>query len=69
MHHIREKEMATHSSTLAWRIPWTDSLVSYSPWGRKQLDTTEQLTHTHTYAHIHVINNILKGKILLTIEI
>ena len=27
-----EKEMATHSSVLAWRIPWM-SLVSYSPWG------------------------------------
>ena len=26
-----EKEMATHSSILAWRIPW--SLVGYSPWG------------------------------------
>ena len=24
------------------------SLVSYSPWGCKELDTTEQLTHTHT---------------------
>ena len=35
-----EKEMATHSSTLAWRIPWR-SLVGYSPWGRKESDTTE----------------------------
>ena len=33
--------MATHSSILAWRIPW--SLVGYSPWGRKESDTTEQL--------------------------
>ena len=24
-----EKEMATHSSILAWRIPWTKSLVGY----------------------------------------
>ena len=31
-----EKEMATHSSILAWRIPWTEeSLAGYSPWGRK----------------------------------
>ena len=37
-----EKGMATHSSILAWRIPW--SLVDYSPWGRKELDMTEQLT-------------------------
>ena len=24
------------------------SLVGYGPWGRKELDTTKQLTHTHT---------------------
>ena len=35
-----EKEMATHSRILAWRIPWR-SLVGYSPWGRKESDTTE----------------------------
>ena len=39
-----EKEMATHSSILAWRIPWQKSLVRYSPWGHKELDTTEWLT-------------------------
>ena len=27
--------MATHSSILAWRIPWTDGLGGYSPWVRK----------------------------------
>ena len=37
-----EKEMATHSSILAWRIPWTESLVGYSPRGCKESDTTEQ---------------------------
>ena len=41
-----EKEMATHFSTLAWKIPWTEEPGSYSPWGRKESDTTEQLTHT-----------------------
>ena len=36
-----EKEMATHSSILAWEIQWTDkSSRLYSPWGRKQSDTT-----------------------------
>ena len=30
-----EEEMATHSSILAWRIPWTEEPVGlYSPWGR-----------------------------------
>ena len=37
------KTMATHSSTLAWEIPWTESLVGYSPWGREESDTTERL--------------------------
>ena len=35
-----EKGTATHSSILAWRIPWT----IYSPWGRKESDKTEQLS-------------------------
>ena len=40
-----EKETATHSSILAWRIPWT-----YSLWDGKESDTTEQLSlfHFHT---------------------
>ena len=38
-----EKEMATHSSILAWRIPQMEEPGGYSPWGRKELDTTEQL--------------------------
>ena len=41
-----EKGMATHSSILAWRIPWTEEPGGYSPWGCKESDTTEQLTHT-----------------------
>ena len=38
-----EKEMATHSSILAWRIP-RRSLAGYSPWGNKEEDTTQLLT-------------------------
>ena len=36
-----EKGMATHSSILTWRIPWTEELVGYSPWCHKELNTTE----------------------------
>ena len=36
-----EKGMATDSSILAWRIPWTGSLADHSPWGHKESDTTE----------------------------
>ena len=48
-----KKEMATHSSTLAWRIPWRRSLVGYSPWGRKESDMTERL---HFHFHFKDIN-------------
>ena len=33
-----EGEVATHSSILAWEIPWTEEPSSYSPWGRKESD-------------------------------
>ena len=39
--HALEKEMATHSSVLAWRIPGTGSLVGCHLWGRTESDTTE----------------------------
>ena len=45
--HTLEKEMATHSSILAWRIPWTEELGGLQSVGHKELDTTEQL-HFHT---------------------
>ena len=44
-----KKEMATHSSTLAWIIPWTEDtggLQSMGGGGVTELDTTELLTHT-----------------------
>ena len=32
-----EKGMATHSSILAWGIPWTEEPAGYSPWGHKRV--------------------------------
>ena len=34
-----EEGMATYSSILAWRIPWTEEPGGYGPQGRKELDT------------------------------
>ena len=54
-----EKEMATHSSTLAWRIPWTEEPGGlHSSRGHKELDTTEQLHYAHS--RICVIMSIKK---------
>ena len=44
-----EKEMATHSSILAWKIPWTEE--PGGPRGHKESDTTEQL-HFHFLTHV-----------------
>ena len=41
-----EKEMATHSRILAWKILWMKSLAGCSPWGRKESDMTERI-HFH----------------------
>ena len=44
-----ENKMATHPVFLPGESHGQKNLVGYSPWGRKELDTTEQLhTHTHT---------------------
>ena len=49
--------MATHYSSLAWKIPWTEEPGELqSKWGRKESDMTEQLsvyTQIHMRAHIH----------------
>ena len=41
---LLEKEMGTHSSTLAWRIPWTEDPGGLQSTGRKELDITKWLT-------------------------
>ena len=58
---LLEKEIATHSSILAWRIPWTEELGRLWSMGHKESDTTERLsTHTDTHTHIsHVSQNLL----------
>ena len=50
--HALKKEMAAHSSTLAWRIPGTEEPDSCRLWGRTESDMTEviqqqQQQHNH----------------------
>ena len=44
--------MATHSSILAWRIPWTEEAGGLQSLGCKELDTTEVTKHTHTQTNV-----------------
>ena len=41
-----EKEMAIHSSTIAWKIPWTEEPGRLQSMGHKELEMTEQLHFT-----------------------
>ena len=43
-----EKEMATHSSVLAWRIPWIEEPSGLQSTGRQESDTTERLHYSLT---------------------
>ena len=38
---LLEEGVATHSSILAWRIPWTEEPGWLKSWGHKELDTTK----------------------------
>ena len=45
--------MATHSSILAWKIPWTEELVGYSLWGCKESDTCYQLNNNNNNSELN----------------
>ena len=51
-----EKGMATQSSILAWRIPWTEEPGGRQPWGRTESDMTE-----HHHQLLGFFGFILKG--------
>ena len=59
--------MATHSSTLAWKIPWTEEPGSLQSRGQKESDTTERL-HSLTISSVSPAPNIhsLPGSYSLT---
>ena len=48
-----EEEMVTHSSILAWRIPWAEKLGGLLSTGsQKNLDTTERPAHTRVIGKV-----------------
>ena len=51
-----EKEMAIHSSTLAWKIPWTEEPGRLQSMGREESDTTERL-HVHVSWKSHQVSH------------
>ena len=55
-----EKEMATHSSILAWKIPWTEELGRLQSMGSQESDMTEELNQ-QVYINYTPINLIFKN--------
>ena len=49
-----EKGMATRCNILAWRIPWTEESDRLQSMDVKELDTTEQLSFSHSYFTIGI---------------
>ena len=47
-----EKERATHSNILAWRIPWTEEPGGLQSMGPQESDTTERLNPLPQPAHV-----------------
>ena len=58
---LPETGLTTHSSILAWRIPWTEELHGYSPWGHKESDITEQLTPLRSFMYICITFGVGKS--------
>ena len=51
-----EKEMATHSWTRAWKIPWTEERVRLQSMGSQRVG--HKFTFTFTFFHCNIKNNI-----------
>ena len=50
-----EKDMATHFSILAWRIPWTEEPGGLQSMGLQRVEHKSAInTHTHTRTHTHI---------------
>ena len=62
-----EKGMATHSSILAWKVPWAEEPSSYSSWGCKESDTTEY-TRIQPYFKALTFNHYSICKIIYRIS-
>ena len=57
--HALEKEMATHSSVLAWRIPWTEEPNRLQSIGSQESDTTQRLNHLNHHQQISTLEYFL----------
>ena len=50
--------MATHSSILAWKIPWTEEPGGLQSMRLQESDTTERLNHHHGSSMLNVLKKL-----------
>ena len=53
-----KKEMATYSSILTWRIPWTEETGRLQSTGSQELDTTQ---HQHQSTQMIILSLFTRG--------
>ena len=60
----KEKEMATHSSTLAWNIPWTEEPGTLQSMGSQRVghDWATSISLSFHMKRFHFISTIINGK-------
>ena len=58
--------MATHSSTIAWKIPWREEPNRLQSMGRKLSDTTERLHFTSSLHFTPMMRDIDSGEVACT---
>ena len=56
---LLEKTMATHSGILAWKIPWTEEPVGYSPWGHRVRHNWLHFTSMAVYSVRHLMMSLM----------
>ena len=62
-----EEEMTTHSTVLAWRIPWTEEPGGlHTPWGCQRVGHADQLTHEYNFIYLLIFgcarSSLLRGR-------
>ena len=63
---LLEKEMATHSSILTWKIPWTEEPGKQQSMGRKESDTTERPLFLSNYNSTMIMLSFFKKNVSCT---
>ena len=63
-----EKEMATHSSILAWKSPWTGEPGGLQPAGSQRAGHDGTCTHTHKALRCFTHLRCWQGKLKITVR-